>query len=295
MYWPAPTSVKTLQSFLGFALFYWRFIKNYSKTISNLTSLTRKDIPFVLTDQDLLEFNALKKSFTTAPILWHFDSGLCTIVKTEASKYAISGFLLQFFKVNLTSLRNLEAFETLKKLDKTFKTSKHPVTFDSWKLVAAELNYEIHNKALLAIVFCLRKLRSFLLSASAPFEVLTDHDALKHFLTTKVLTRYQVHWDEFWRNLTFSLLTALESFQPCQMLWQVGTTFAQPRGSPLQIRIPVMFDNSSTNQIMDQFLFFSINNPVLGKKLNTLLKSQKKDSPGSLIIQDLQSGVPSKG
>ena len=83
--WPAPSSVKTLQSFLGFANFYRRFIFNYSKTISNLTSLTRKDIPFLLTDQARMEFEALKKSFTTAPILRHFDSSLRTIVKTDAS------------------------------------------------------------------------------------------------------------------------------------------------------------------------------------------------------------------
>ncbi|MDS9995192.1 hypothetical protein PNQ69_20735 [Xanthomonas sp. A2111] len=47
--WPEPKTVKSLQGFLGFANFYRRFIKDYSKTISNLTSLLRKDIPFVFT------------------------------------------------------------------------------------------------------------------------------------------------------------------------------------------------------------------------------------------------------
>ena len=37
--WPEPSSVKTLQGFLGFANFYRKFIKNYSKVIVNLTAL----------------------------------------------------------------------------------------------------------------------------------------------------------------------------------------------------------------------------------------------------------------
>ncbi|MBW0591775.1 hypothetical protein O181_131490 [Austropuccinia psidii MF-1] len=41
--WPPPRNLKDLQSFLGFANFYHRFIKNYSKKISSLTSFLKKD------------------------------------------------------------------------------------------------------------------------------------------------------------------------------------------------------------------------------------------------------------
>lgn len=54
--WPEPKNVKQLQQFLGFANFYQRFIKNYSKTIVNLTSLVKKDVPFVFTDQARFKF-----------------------------------------------------------------------------------------------------------------------------------------------------------------------------------------------------------------------------------------------
>ncbi|MBW0547575.1 hypothetical protein O181_087290 [Austropuccinia psidii MF-1] len=40
--WPPPRNLKALQSFLGFANFYRRFIKNYSKKISSLTSFLKK-------------------------------------------------------------------------------------------------------------------------------------------------------------------------------------------------------------------------------------------------------------
>ncbi len=41
--WPVPITVKEVQVFLGFANFYRRFIKGYSKEAAPLTVLIRKD------------------------------------------------------------------------------------------------------------------------------------------------------------------------------------------------------------------------------------------------------------
>ena len=43
--WEAPVNVKGVLSFLGFANFYRRFIKNYLELTAPLTRLTR-DVPF---------------------------------------------------------------------------------------------------------------------------------------------------------------------------------------------------------------------------------------------------------
>ena len=43
--WPEPQKVKDIQSFLGFANFYRRFISNYSDIIIPLTLLTCKGVP----------------------------------------------------------------------------------------------------------------------------------------------------------------------------------------------------------------------------------------------------------
>ncbi|MBW0576009.1 hypothetical protein O181_115724, partial [Austropuccinia psidii MF-1] len=67
--WPPPRNLKALQSFLGFANFYRRFIKNYSKKISSLTSFLKKDSCFPLNEEALSQFHQLKEAFTTAPIL----------------------------------------------------------------------------------------------------------------------------------------------------------------------------------------------------------------------------------
>ena len=44
--WPTPKNVKEVQSFLGFANFYKKFILHYSSLTSPLTSLTRKGVRF---------------------------------------------------------------------------------------------------------------------------------------------------------------------------------------------------------------------------------------------------------
>ncbi|MBW0482682.1 hypothetical protein O181_022397 [Austropuccinia psidii MF-1] len=77
--WPQPKNIKALQSFLGFANFYCCFIKKYSKKITSLTSLIKKDSPFIFNEEALSQFQILKEELTTAPILSHFKPSLPTI------------------------------------------------------------------------------------------------------------------------------------------------------------------------------------------------------------------------
>ncbi|MBW0514196.1 hypothetical protein O181_053911, partial [Austropuccinia psidii MF-1] len=51
--WPQPKNIKDLQSFLGFSNFYRRFIENYSNKITALTSLLKKDSPFIFNEEAL--------------------------------------------------------------------------------------------------------------------------------------------------------------------------------------------------------------------------------------------------
>ncbi|MBW0573660.1 hypothetical protein O181_113375, partial [Austropuccinia psidii MF-1] len=180
--WPQPKNIKALQSFLGFAIFYRPFIKNYSKKISALTSLLKKDSPFIFNEEALSQFQILKEAFTTAPILSNFNPSLPAVVETDASDYALGAVLSQ---VN--------------------DSGKHPIAFDSCMLLPAELNYEIHYKELLGIFWALKRWRGFLLSLSDSFEVLTDHSSLQYFMSSKVLTRRQAHWAEFLSEFHFAI------------------------------------------------------------------------------------------
>ncbi|MBW0537850.1 hypothetical protein O181_077565 [Austropuccinia psidii MF-1] len=67
--WPAPRNLKALQSILGSSNFYWRFIKNYSKKSSSLTSFLKKDSRFPFKEEALSQFQKLKQAFTTSPNL----------------------------------------------------------------------------------------------------------------------------------------------------------------------------------------------------------------------------------
>ncbi|MBW0509397.1 hypothetical protein O181_049112 [Austropuccinia psidii MF-1] len=91
--WPQPKNIMALQSFLGFANFYCRFIKNYYKKITALTSLLKKDSPFIFNEEALSQFQILKEAFTTSPILSHFNPSLPAIVETDASDYPLGAIL----------------------------------------------------------------------------------------------------------------------------------------------------------------------------------------------------------
>ncbi|MBW0569615.1 hypothetical protein O181_109330 [Austropuccinia psidii MF-1] len=205
--WPPPRNLKALQSFLGFSNFYRRFTKNYSKKISSLTSFLKKDSHFPLNEEALRHLHQLKEAFTIAPILSDFDPSLPTIVETDASNYALSALLSQISD-----------------------SGKHPISFDSCKPLPGELNYEIHDKELLGIVWALKRWRAYLLSLSSSFEVLTNRSSLQYFISSKILTRRQARWAEFLSEFHFQLPTTLATWLPSQMHCHVGTMFTQRGG-----------------------------------------------------------------
>jgi hypothetical protein len=128
--WPQPKKLKDLQSFLGFCNFYRCFIQNYSHIARPLFALSKKDVPFIWTSDQESAFRALIHAFTTAPLIILPDSKLPFRLITDASDYALGAIL--------------EQPDTLNRW--------HPVAFYSKSMIDAELNYDIHDKELLAIV-----------------------------------------------------------------------------------------------------------------------------------------------
>ena len=72
----------------------------------------------------------------------------------------------------------------------------HPIAFYSWTLTTSELNYDTHDKELLAIYEAFRTWRHYLEGSGTPIDVVTDHKNLEYFSTTKLLSRCQAHWSE---------------------------------------------------------------------------------------------------
>ena len=173
--WPEPRKVKDIQSFLGFTNFYRCFISNYPDIVVPLTQLTRKGTPWNFTDAARKSFEALKFAFTTAPILTHWLPDKPLIVETDASDYALGAILSM----------------------QTDFGEIHPVAFHSCTFSAPDLNYDTHDKELLAIFKAFRVWRHYLEGSGTPVDVITDHKNLEYFSTTKVLTRRQAQWSEY--------------------------------------------------------------------------------------------------
>ena len=174
--WPEPRRVKDVQSFLGFANFYRRFIYNYSDIVVPLTRLTRKGAPWNFTPECRSAFEALKKAFTSAPILSFWTPDAQLILETDASDYALAAIL------SIISPDDQEI---------------HPIAFHSRTFSAPELNYDVHDKELLAIFEAFKIWRHYLEGPTHPIDVVTDHKNLEYFATTKILTRRQVRWSEY--------------------------------------------------------------------------------------------------
>jgi hypothetical protein len=184
--WPLPSSLKQLCQFLGFCNFYRRFISKFLGLARPLTELTKEG---QFSEEKIQQigprsaFLALKKCFSTTPLLHHFNFHLPRIVHFNSSGYAIAAVLSQ--------------------LDQTEKL--HPVSFYSRKLLDRERGWAIFDLELLAIVEAFEQWRAWLMGTQEPVWVYSNHFNLRHFSTAKHLTPKQAQWASFLDGFNFAI------------------------------------------------------------------------------------------
>ncbi|MBW0573187.1 hypothetical protein O181_112902 [Austropuccinia psidii MF-1] len=262
--WPQPKNIKALQSFLGFANFYHCFIKNYSKKITSLTSLIRKDSSFIFNEEALSKLQILKEAFTTAPILSHFNPPLKAIVETDASDYALGAVLSQ---VN--------------------DSGKNPIAFYSFKYLPAELNYETHDKELLGIFWALKCWRAFLLSLSNPFEVFTDHSSLQYFMSSKVLNCHQAHWAEFLSEFHFTITYLPGRLATLPDGFSCWDYMYPERGLDFIRKNPQTFHQVIKKDGIQESRFFSIKDKIFSDLVDQIQKQVWQDKDYKEILNQL--------
>jgi len=166
---PPPTNVKGVQSFLGHAGFYRRFIKDFSKIAKPLSNLLNKDTPVNFDSACLDSFNSLKQKLISAPVItapnWLYGLELMC----DARDYAVGAVLGQ-------------------RKEKTF----HAIHYASKVLNETQVNYATTEKELLAIVYALEIFRSYLIGSKVI--VYTDHAAIKHLLTKSDSKPRLIRW-----------------------------------------------------------------------------------------------------
>ncbi len=181
-HWPQPTSLRQVQSFVGFCNIYRRFIHKFSEIARPLTLLSRKSQHFHWSSEQQSSFDLLKEKLASAPILRSYDPTAQTILETDASGYAIAAIISQFHEQQL-----------------------HPIAFYSRQLTSAESNYDTHDRELLAIIDALKVFRHYL-QGPHPFQIITDHHNLLYFTKSKKLNRRQANWSSKMADFHFEIL-----------------------------------------------------------------------------------------
>lgn len=175
---PEPTSKLHVQSFLGLAGYFRKFIKDYAKIAYPLSDLLKGDHPFRFGVEQRRAFQALKDILSREPVLRIFDPNAVTELHTDASKEGYGAVIMP-----------------KKPEEKYF----HPVHYMSRKTSDVEKNYNSHALEILAVIRALEKCRVYLLGLK--FKLITDCQAFKNTLSKSTLPAKVAKW-----------ATALEEF-----------------------------------------------------------------------------------
>jgi hypothetical protein len=154
MSWNAPTSVGDIQSFLGLAGYYRRFIEGFSKISKPMTELLEKDKKFEWTSACEATFQELRKRLTTASILVMPDMEKPFSIYGDASDQGLGCVLMQ---------------------------DGNMVAYASRQLRKHEAHYPTHDLELPVVVHALKIWRNYLMGKRC--ELYMDHKSLKYIFT----------------------------------------------------------------------------------------------------------------
>jgi hypothetical protein len=144
--WKRPINVIEIQSFLGLAGYYRRFIEGFSTIASPLTKLTRKEVRFVRLEECEASFRELKERLTSAPVLALPSGTERYVIYSDALKKGLGYLLMQ---------------------------QEHVIAYASKQLKLHEVNYPVHDLELAAVVFALRVWRHYLYGTQV--QIFTSH------------------------------------------------------------------------------------------------------------------------
>jgi hypothetical protein len=282
--WREPTNVKGVQSFLGFTNFYRRFIRDVSKITALLTRLTRTDTPWGWDDDAQAALEELKKAMVSEPILQHFNPTRAITIEMDASDYAIGAVCSQ----------------------PDDATILHPLGYFSRKLKSAELNYNIHDKELLAIVDALDKWSTYCKSTRHTIMILSDHKNLEYWQTKRDLYLRQAHWGEQLANNNFTI-----TYRPGKLAgkpdilsresgdspWEGEMKYRQNRGRILlpaqtfQVNAAEVMELQVDKELLKEIKLKTAMDPLMQEVITKLRNGERKDSRVALGLCQEEEGL----
>uniref|UniRef100_A0A0G4HRC9 Reverse transcriptase domain-containing protein n=1 Tax=Chromera velia CCMP2878 TaxID=1169474 RepID=A0A0G4HRC9_9ALVE len=158
---PDPKSKKDVKRLIGLASFYHRFIPSFSQVTYPISSLLRKNTPFVWEEPQKQAFAKLKEALTSEPVLHHPDFDRDFLLKPDTSSDTIGAVLTQ----------------------KDEEGHEHPIAFASRIMTDLEKKWSIMEREALALVYAVDVFKAYLYGRR--FTVITDHRSLQHIHTQK--------------------------------------------------------------------------------------------------------------
>ncbi|CCO35936.1 hypothetical protein RSOLAG1IB_11869 [Rhizoctonia solani AG-1 IB] len=182
--WPTPTTVKQVQSFLGFANFVCRFVANFSQIARPLHNLVRKEIKWQWTEREEGAFRELQQAIINAPVIVHADPSKPYFLETDASGAALGLVLSQ----------------------QQEDGRLHPIGYLSESFKGAEQNYDTHDKELLAIIRSFEHWHIYLEGTILPITVFTNHRNLEYWKESQTFNRCHAHWHLLLAGFHFQIM-----------------------------------------------------------------------------------------
>lgn len=158
--YPRPENVKKVQRFLGLCAYFRRYVRNFARVAKPLTSLLKKETPFIWCSIQQNAFDKLKAALAEEVMLEFPDFEQTFYVTTDASDTAIGAMLSQGELPN-----------------------DRPLYFYSKTLSDTQKRYSAIQKELLAVVEAIKAFRVYLYGRF--FILITDHKPLCYLFNMK--------------------------------------------------------------------------------------------------------------
>lgn len=212
-----PKNLQDLQSFLGMANYYRRFIDHYSTIAQPLYDLTQRNVTFTWDNAQQEAFDELRQALATCPVLQFPNPSWEFVVATDASNVGLGA--------------------TLSQLDPA--GDEKVIAYLSRSLTSAEKNLATIEKECLAIVWALSKWRHYLLGRH--FTIFCDHKPLQWLHTMKTDNAKLSRWAMKLGEYTFTI----KHIDGCRNHAPDALSRLPPRELPVQA---VAFDSEITPQ-----------------------------------------------
>lgn len=173
-----PTKVKELQSFMGLANYYRKFIQGFNYIIAPLLPLLKKDHTWEWTKEHDEAFEAVVSELAKYPILRMPDFDKPFILRTDASDFAFGAALVQ-----------------------VHDGVEHPIAFHSGSFSDGQRkNWPTWKREGFAVISAIKRWHHYL--SNEKFTIVTDHEALLTILdpakeTKAIINRWRMYLTQY--------------------------------------------------------------------------------------------------